>query len=558
MTFREKSTNKLYAFALAAVFAIALAGCGGGGGGTAAAPDPDPTPMPSEQEQCEGAGGRYNADGSCTSADDLAEEMALSGAQEAAMAAYMAAMAAVGGAKDPVAAGNAQMYAAMAKEASDAAAMATTSEMAMEYQMKAEMNRDMAMEAAMMRGLGLTSKANMITNQAAIDNAILEGTEPDDPVSNAVRVGTVLETVADTAPVITTGDVSQGTAVSADATYGASGPSFTVTGVATAWGRGEAPALLTTRGGWMGRELLETGNTDSYAIVFTDIQMDTPGTPIAGTEVLTNDALNALVTTTPANNPIITGDPGDGSTFSGTLNRDPDDNTPPEPGVFTCPANIACAILTNDDGGVVNVAGYTFNEASTATNAPTSDTDYLAWGVWLSVPDDATTAATAGAFASGNMVFTVNAELKGTASYNGVANGMYAAGGMVEYFDADASLTANFGGNVAGGDDNTLLGAVTGSITNIKAGGMDVEGSVTLGRATITTSGPAAGFAGETSGSLAGRAVSGDWGGQFYGPSSTSETQYPTTAAGTFGAVAPGVGADRIRILGSFGVWKAE
>ena len=32
MKFREKSINKLYAFALAAVFAIALAGCGGGSG----------------------------------------------------------------------------------------------------------------------------------------------------------------------------------------------------------------------------------------------------------------------------------------------------------------------------------------------------------------------------------------------------------------------------------------------------------------------------------------------------------------------------------------------
>ena len=50
MTFREKPINKLYAFALAALFALTLAGCGGGGGGTAAAPEPEPTPMPTAYE----------------------------------------------------------------------------------------------------------------------------------------------------------------------------------------------------------------------------------------------------------------------------------------------------------------------------------------------------------------------------------------------------------------------------------------------------------------------------------------------------------------------------
>ena len=50
MRFREKSINKLYAFAMAAVFALVLAGCGGGGGGTAATPDPEPPPMPTPYE----------------------------------------------------------------------------------------------------------------------------------------------------------------------------------------------------------------------------------------------------------------------------------------------------------------------------------------------------------------------------------------------------------------------------------------------------------------------------------------------------------------------------
>ena len=40
---------------------------------------------------------------------------------------------------------------------------------------------------------------------------------------------------------------------------------------------------------------------------------------------------------------------------------------------------------------------------------------------------------------SGNDPFTVKAALKGTATYNGDASGLYSAGGMVEYFDADVS-----------------------------------------------------------------------------------------------------------------------
>ena len=64
------------------MFALTLAGCGGGGGTAAVEEDP-PAVTETPQEMCEGGGGRYNADGSCTSAADLAEEMALSGAQEA-------------------------------------------------------------------------------------------------------------------------------------------------------------------------------------------------------------------------------------------------------------------------------------------------------------------------------------------------------------------------------------------------------------------------------------------------------------------------------------------
>ncbi len=580
MMFREKSISKLYAFALAAVFALTLAGCGGGGG-TAVMEEEMPMPMPDPQADCMDAGGRYNADGSCTSAEDVAEEGALSDAQDAAAAAAAAAMMAVGGAVDPVAAHNAYGYAKMAADANTAAQAATTSADAMGHQMAAETAQGKAMMAAGMRGLGITKEANAITNQADIDNAILEGQDPDDPDSNATRVGTELAataaeeaartTVADSGP----GSVSQGApATSTTVTYGASGPTFKVTGPGTTLQLGESPVgVLTTRGGWKGRELVENAASDTYVMAFTDIQAPTMrqnyGDATTGTEG--NEAELGI-------GHIITGDiPGDGSTFTGTRNVSATDNIPTQMGQFNCPeaaSATGCSISVDEDGAIVSVQGYVWRPQTSGTT-PATDADYLAWGVWLTVPDgtDDSDVALAGAFASGNDVFTVDADLKGTATYNGVASGLYSAAGMVEYFDADVTLNANFGGTVGAdsdpdtdGNDGVLIGAVTGTVSNIKAGGMDIDGMLTLKRAPVIAGAQdgdsTTGFGGDTSGSLAGRAVSGEWGGQFYGPNDASgkgvETEYPTTAAGTFGAAAPGVGSDMVRILGAFGTWKAE
>ena len=571
--FREKSTTRLYAFALAAAFALAPAGCGGGGGGTTAAPpDPpapvDPGPAPEETEA-----------------------QALKEARDAAVAAWMAAMAAVRGAVDPVAMANAQVYADMAGEASGAAATAGTSATAGAYRAAAEGHRDSAVEAAGARGLGLTSLANRIANQNAVDNAGLEGRPAVEPVSNAGRVGAELaataadpveRTTVSDGPGVQAGSVSQGGPVSATAKYGASGPAITVTGVGPALLRGENPVLLTTRGGWMGRELVEDAASDSYAIVYTDIEApgmrQNYGATADGSGTGPDDA--ALT-----RGQIITGDvPGDGSTFTGMRNVSPTDNLPPQAGRFHCaPGTVGgCAISVDQDGVIVAVTGYGWQPVASGMT-PVPDADYLAWGVWLSVPDaaGATNPAAAGAFASGSDVFEVRAGLTGTATYNGVATGMYSAGGMVEYFDADVSLTASFGGT--GGADSTpetatdppandglLLGAVTGSVSRIRAGGMSVAGSLMLGRAPVITGArdgdSTTGFEGASRGALGGASLKGAWGGQFYGPNDAAadtdaaRTEYPTTAAGAFAAAAAGSATDPdpIRILGSFAAWRAE
>ena len=542
------------------------------------------------------------------------EETALKEAQDAAMAAYTAAMAAVGGAKDYVAMQNAQKYADMAKEANDGAQAATASAMAEEYQMKAETARDQAQEAAMMRGLGITKLANETINQSDINNANLTDTKPPDPVSNAVRVGTALEDSAtglvtpvgaadDTAAAntATVGGTHQGrstivsnNAASATAEYPASGLRLTVklpTGSDTNFPtpdtvtRGETPRSLMMRGGWMGAELVggsATGTSRTYANVYTDIKAEKT-VPEYENRTSGEGVINPAVDLSESTTVAVTGDvPGDGSNFTGTYNANTTDNVPALQGRFTCPtsANGQCAISLNDRGGIVSVEGYQFQPEKDETTTM-ADSDYLAWGVWLTVPnavpvDGTPNAASAGAFASGNNVFVVYPQLKGKATYNGVANGLYSAGGYVEQFDADVMLEADFGAIVgadstpatgnADENDGLRLGAVTGTVSNINAGGMAVDGSLMLGRAFVDADTGTAlttnGFKGDTSGTLVGRAMSGKWGGQFYGPNEAIgtgiQTEYPTTAAGTFGASSGGTGADQIRILGAFGTWKAE
>ena len=77
MMVRDKSINKFYAFALAAVFSLTLAGCGGGGGGTTEEP---PAPMPpTAEEMCvaDKGAGSVVVDGQCYSPSENTVRMAL-------------------------------------------------------------------------------------------------------------------------------------------------------------------------------------------------------------------------------------------------------------------------------------------------------------------------------------------------------------------------------------------------------------------------------------------------------------------------------------------------
>ena len=95
MTFKEKPTTRLSAFALAAVFALTLAGCGGGGGGSATTP-PDTTPMPDPAiaERMAISGAIDAAEDAVAMVNDTSGDATVT----AANAAIMAAKAAIAGA----------------------------------------------------------------------------------------------------------------------------------------------------------------------------------------------------------------------------------------------------------------------------------------------------------------------------------------------------------------------------------------------------------------------------------------------------------------------------
>ena len=193
--------------------------------------------------------------------------------------------------------------------------------------------------------------------------------------------------------------------------------------------------------------------------------------------------------------------------------------------------------------GVMSVGG--------GTTMMTPDTDYLAGGFWLLVPDDATTADdyVFGAFADGSDPFmTANImPLTGTARYTGAATGVYsektATTTDIGYFDGDVELTADFGGGSA-------LGTISGSITNFEVDGGPADGTLNLGTANIGSQNSGF-FQGAVTGSDNDRSYTGNWGGQFFGNGESDGR--PGSVAGTFGGSSTD---DAVNFVGAFGAYK--
>ena len=315
---------------------------------------------------------------------------------------------------------------------------------------------------------------------------------------------------------------------------------------------GEAAIMQTARqiadlGVFQGYELWEndedaTTNTDrARAILFTDKKKGDDSVLAVTAATARSVVGEAITTASELSNVTSSGRTITGVTWTPS-------GEAPLTGTLTC--GDACDITLGEDGAVTAIEGYTFTgsraarEAVTAADA-TENNNYLAFGLWLEESDDGAT-DTFGSFAVGGTDYTVNVAdaVTGTAEYSGKAAGAHhKTGEGVNWFDGDASLTANFGAADADG-------TIHGSISNIRVnGGPAMSDSIELREAVLT--GGSATFNGNA---RMGAAMvndddtvtypyNGTWSGSFFGATANDTTTTdvdesitaPLAAAGTFG-----------------------
>ncbi len=305
---------------------------------------------------------------------------------------------------------------------------------------------------------------------------------------------------------------------------------------------------------WNGQELVKRVNGGTlYVDVYSDIeapatrQVAGPG----GTPVRLEDSVGSSVgglTLDEINDRM-----GDGTLdgVAGTFSCD-------RAGGNRCPARFGVPTVDFSNTDWI----FTPHGSGSTRTEPTPDTDYLAGGVWLFIPDDATSAddVVFGAFGDGADPFRQNnlMALQGEARYTGDATGIYSVSSTttedeIGYWNADADLTANF---ASASDLGTIGGEITGfEITEIA--GIDVAerqtGSLTLQEANIGSS-DSGFFEGRLSGTIGEFGYTGRWGGQFFGNSETDGK--PGSVGGTLGGTHDGGASGRISFVGAFGAHK--
>lgn len=221
---------------------------------------------------------------------------------------------------------------------------------------------------------------------------------------------------------------------------------------------------------------------------------------------------------------------------------------------------VPLTLVTTGSGNSRTISELSDNLAMSVGGTGTvQDTDYLAGGVWLYVPNSgAVDDFEFGAFADGSDPFEQGniMALTGTATYQGDATGVYTekesatATATFGYFDADVRLTANFG-------DGSTLGTISGVIDNAKEDGQAIDGnpSLNLGSADIGASNSGF-FTGDTAMTLNDRNYAGKWGGQFYG-NGDDPADHPGSVAGTFGgATSENPDGYESSFVGAYGAYK--
>ena len=191
------------------------------------------------------------------------------------------------------------------------------------------------------------------------------------------------------------------------------------------------------------------------------------------------------------------------------------------------------------------------------------DADYLAGGIWMRVPADATSVADYefGAFVDGNDPFQQAnlAGLTGTATYTGerTATAVYSDQRMNRNYivEADVRLTADFG-------DASSLGSISGTVFNFRGEGPNpgpdgvdrYEGAIVSLEAARIGGADSGFFTGDTSvtdGSSSDPPLTGKWGGQFYG-NGAAAGDHPGSVAGTFGGATADGSESFVGIYGAY------
>ena len=253
-----------------------------------------------------------------------------------------------------------------------------------------------------------------------------------------------------------------------------------------------------------------------------------------------------------------------GETFAGTYFG--------APGQFRCLADTGCGIARNTDGDVMAIDGDAAVEGiqgggrwsftpDPGAMITVPDQDWMAYGAWVTTPDDDAGTHRLGVFFNGMdpwtpaanaLTATESAGLRGSATYSGGATGVYVDGMNSGLFTARATLTADFdkasNGAVDATDDYMIsgridnfrgtngvaLGADTGDMPNPQGRGEN-DWVVELGSVAIADTGVIAATA--TTGSADGVPWSGGWSGNFFGPTTVDgDPATPSGVAGQFWA----------------------
>ena len=321
--------------------------------------------------------------------------------------------------------------------------------------------------------------------------------------------------------------------------------------------------------------ILASGGVPGVTTLATSVDINMSGTVATATqwEAMVFDS-GSLV---PAQDQDLVVDAGE--TFTGTYFG--------APGQFQCLGaidNNSCGLMRNDDGDVV-VVDQPFQTDGTANGTgiqngrwsftpgdgamiTVPDQDWMAYGAWLTTPDDGTGDHRFGVFFNGFDPYAFEADtltandaagLRGSATYSGGATGIYVDGTDSGLFTARAMLTADFDKASDGVDDEAVdymisgridnfrgtdgeaLGADTGDMANPQGRGEN-DWVVVLEAFDLNTTGDEA-TAGaiantDTSGSADGVSWEGKWNGQLFGLSVNADDEpiAPSGVAGQFWA----------------------